>query len=200
MVVSIRLSEYRSRSADLRPLLKTLGSMVVSMSQDAFQKQEWDGKAWPARYPGQSPPKVNIAGLVSDLAQGGSVKSRRFQDRPALKDTGALLASVVSSRANEPEEDRIEVGAGPEVPYAALHQEGGESKQRITKEVRRGLWRFLKQKRGDERRAFSKKLGWLFAFEELETTVVQRQFIGVTEQLEEDLARTVELYFATGRT
>tara|TARA_R110000824_G_scaffold89186_1_gene218906 strand:+ start:845 stop:1378 length:534 start_codon:yes stop_codon:yes gene_type:complete len=172
---------------------------MVFESREAFRNQEWNGKKWPERYPNQGQPKVNIAGIVSDLRQGFKPSKRRFVARPALEDTGRLIGSI-TYRAKGP----YEVEVGSNVPYASLMQTGGISRQSVTKSVRKNLAQFLRDLRGTKKGKKRKKgpkdliaqrLGFLFSIEQLETQIVPRQFLGVNEKIEKALAKSIESYF-----
>ncbi len=188
-------------------LAKAVGQRMVYESREAFRNQEWNGKKWPERYPNQGQPKVNVAGIVSDLRQGFKPAKRRFVARPALEDTGRLIGSI-TYRAKGP----FEVEVGSNVPYASLMQTGGISRQSVSKSVRKNLAQFLRdlrgtkkgsKKKGQKRKKRKKgpkdliaqRLGFLFSVEQLETQIVPRQFLGVNEQIEKALAKSIESYF-----
>lgn len=254
----MRVDVARKLLKNLAPLLRHLGALVVEDAQDAFGNETFDGKRWPARYPSQRPPKVNVAGLLADLTEGRKPKQRRFQDRPVLKDTGALLASTV---AGTPSGNRIEVGS--QLPYASVQQTGGVTRQAVGKQAKEGLARYLKgqanfedksdkrvkkglaakgrilsakvakikedlaggritseaakagraevkegrgrvkeqrdrvrKKAAKRRNLLRERVGFLFSFEVLQTKVIGRPFLAVSETLEERLARATENFFA----
>ena len=59
--------------------LKRIGIMVTSRIQKRFVTQEGpDGKTWAPRM------NPNIPGILMDLERGSTIKSRRFEDRPAV--------------------------------------------------------------------------------------------------------------------
>lgn len=156
------------------PFLKQAGVLLVARTQAAFQKQRRvPGKAWLAR----SVP--NVAGIVADLARGSSVKSRRFDARPALVDTGQLRNSITFRVAG-----RTTVEVGTRLPYASIHQTGGVSRQRITPRVLEGLAAFLKK-----RKDLSPVLGFLFRLRDrdLETRVPARPFLNLAPEDRRDL-------------
>lgn len=177
---AIALSEVRegdqvklllSGLGDTRRLLTKMGLLMVARAQQAFRDQrQYGGQPWPARA------VPNVAGIVADLAKGSGVKSRRFDPRPAVVDTGLLRQSITYRVAS----DSVQVGSV--LPYFQLHQEGGTSRQTITDTVRTGLAKFLKQ-RPDLR----SRLGFLFNVKELVTNVQKRPSVGVTPQLRADL-------------
>jgi phage gpG-like protein len=191
-----------SAGGDPNGLAKAVGQRMVFESREAFRTQSWDGKDWLKRYPNQSDPKVNVAGIVSDLGQGISPPKNRFQDSPVLEHTGRLVGSI-TYRVKGPSE--VEVGSN--VKYASRMQTGGKSVQPITETVRSNLADFLrglrgkkKRKRGERRQKTRKdliaeKLGFLFAIDVLETDIVPRTFLAVNDRIEKALAKSIESYF-----
>ena len=171
------------KPGDLSRILKVVGEMAVSDAQKNFDDQSFDGKPWDRRYPNQTPFRINVAGAVSDLASGPSVKSRRFQARPAGLDTGNLRASISSKKVGP---KSIEVGSTLE--YAARVNEGGASFLPVTSTVKDNLELWLKKNK-----RFRPFIGFVFKIDELRTNVAKRQFIGVTPQLEKDIVDVVKL-------
>lgn len=180
---------------ELAPILDQIGALALARAQRAFREQRGPGGAWPPRG------VPNIAGIVADLASGGSIKSRRFDARPALRDTGRLLGSLAFRRIAS---NAIEVGTT--VPYASLHQRGGESSQRVPRSIIEPLARFLRRTRKAGRKAgasqasrdrndAAKRLGFLFHLARtgapLITRVPARRFIGVTDEDRAEYERVV---------
>lgn len=182
------LAQVEALLRDPSPVLFALGEAAVSFSVRAFTDQAFAGDPWPERYPNQDPGEmVNVAGVVSDLAAGrASIPARRFEDRPALVDTGALRDSITWRLAGA---DAVEVGSN--LPYADMHQRGGISRQPVSSGMRRVLARFLKREKR-RRPWLGKRLGFLFQKDMLETRVNARPFVGVTDELLETLAEIVE--------
>jgi phage gpG-like protein len=180
-------------------LLANIGKLIVATSQQAFDDQGLGEFKWAPRYPRQSSPKVNIAGIVEDFRKGVNPPVRRFEDRPALVDVGTL-----SGRLTYRVIDDLTVEAGSYLPYAGVHQHGGESRQTIDATVRANLATWLKTKRRSHKRKvrkgeresgqepFSKKLGFLFREDELVTQIGARPFVGITPELQVDIRRTIE--------
>ncbi len=168
---------------DVSRILKVVGEMAVSDAQSNFDKQSFDGKPWDRRYPNQTPFRISVAGAVSDLASGPSVKSRRFQARPAGLDTGQLRASISSKKVGP---KSIEVGSALE--YAARVNEGGTSFLPVTSTVKKNLKAWLRRNK-----KFQPFIGYVFRLDALRTNVAPRQFIGKTPRLEKDIAKLVEL-------
>lgn len=183
-----RLATLRRRLENPERLLKRIGAVLVSAAERAFQQQRFGTIEWPARYPNQTEPKINIAGALADLAESGTIKGRRFDDRPALRDTGRLMNSLSSEAAITVK--RGEVYVGTNVPYAGQHQEGGVSRQTVTQEARAALAEALERARDREdqdRLQALQKLGFLFSVPVLETRINPRPFLGVTPDAEDEI-------------
>lgn len=117
------LARLRARVRDFTPALKLIGAYLVGTSAHAFdeQKDPSSGREWrPRAVP-------NVMGILSDLEGGGQPKARRFQARPAARDTGRLGGSIAARNATP---TSIEVGTT--IHYANLIQRGGESTRRIS--------------------------------------------------------------------
>ncbi len=97
-----------------RIALVRIGAFLVIRAQTAFDEQQRGDFEWPER----SVP--NIAGIVSDCERGGSIKERRFQERPAGIDNGILRASVAWDLVDE---SSVQVGVN--LDYGSLIQFGG---------------------------------------------------------------------------
>lgn len=165
--------------------LKQIGALMVSESQQAFKAQKFGKDSWEARAP------INVYGIIADFAEGKKKPpDRRFERRPALRDTGRLAASIAFQVISD---DTVEVGTNLE--YASVHQAGGriESKK-ITPSVRKALWAWLKK----QGRELKSELGFLlnkkFENKTLVGEVQARPFIGVTQQTIEDVKEAVGVY------
>lgn len=166
---------------DPSPALKTVGALMVAESQEAFRNQSFGGVQWPARR------VPNIMGILADFAAGKSAPpERRFQARPALRDTGRLQGSIAYRLGP----DYVEVGTN--VDYAAVHQKGGTSlSPTITDDIRHRLWAWLRTQPKERK----KQLGWLlnrkFRGLQLQRKVPARPFLGVTEQTRRYVRQTL---------
>jgi phage gpG-like protein len=188
--ISRRILARLGRTLDNpRQILVAIRQVLKAQSQRAFAEQKFGDIAWPARYPHQKSPKLNIAGAVQDLATGARIKARRFEDRPALLDTGILRRSIAAEL-----KPNNEVEVGTKVPYALLHQAGGISRQPITPTIKANLETLLKYgasaktktgraKKIDEKTmGLRRRLGFLFGVSELATKINKRPFLGLTDQ------------------
>lgn len=162
--------------------LKQIGAIVVASSQRAFKEQGFDGKPWPAR----SVP--NVFGILADMAAGKSAPpKRRFEPRPALRDTGRLAQSIAFRVLGK---TTVEVGTN--VEYAAVHQKGGKVESvKITEQVRSSLWQWLSK----QSTVLKRQLGWLLNRRYLNKTlshdVPARPFLGITDDTRKAIRYTV---------
>lgn len=177
-----KIQRIKRSLQDPTPALKQIGAMMAAESQQAFRDQSFGGVAWNPR--GQ----VNIFGILADFAAGRkNPPSRRFERRPALRDTGRLAASIAWQVIGG---DTVEVGSNLE--YAGVHQHGGEvESEKITAKIQDSLWAWLK-KQGKERK---RQLGWLinkkWRGQKLKMEVPARPFVGLTDQTRKDVLRTI---------
>ena len=91
------VDEMIAKIKNLEPVLKTIGKEMEIESHRAFlnTEQKFGSFDWPPRYGGiPFPAKINYAGALQDLTDGPRVKDRRFDDRPALRDSGLLGRSI----------------------------------------------------------------------------------------------------------
>lgn len=103
-----------------RRLMKRLGLLVATRGKQAFADQKRGPFVWKPRH------VPNVPGILADLNEGKTaIPNRRFQDRPALEDKGRLLADLSSDEAVR-SEGAYRVSVGSRLPYASLHQFGGE--------------------------------------------------------------------------
>jgi len=165
-----------------RRALTQIGALMVAESQRAFKMQRLGRNVWKARSP------VNVFGIIADFHAGKrSPPQRRFERRPALRDTGRLSASIAFRLVGT---EAVEVGSS--LPYAGVHQTGGTTESMpITAQVQERLWQWLKG-RGS---AYKSKLGWLlnrkFRDQKLTQEVPARPFVGITPTLMRDVKTIV---------
>ena len=169
--------------------LKTTRQIVKLLraaSQRAFVDQRFGTSVWPPRYPNQQiPPFANVAGIVADFNRGMNAPSRRFEKRPALRDTGEMLNRLRGSASASFGD--FEVTYKSDVPYADTHQTGGKSTQPVSPQAKTMLKKLLKR-----RPELRPRLRFLLTIDELETEVNERPFIGVTEETKPKIVSTVE--------
>lgn len=203
-VGSLKVFEKIETAAkDTTPLMKQIGALNVEASQNAFNEQKFGKFKWPERYPNQRAPKLNVAGALSDFNAGKkNPKPIRFEDRPALMDTGHLQQSITFQVLNSTTEE-----TGTTKPYANLHQQGGKSTQPVTNTAKEGiadwLWTpstskgpiFLRKFRKG-RAEYAKHLVPLLFKSSLVTNVNKRPFIGMTDELMNNIIQTIIRYFS----
>lgn len=176
------------------PILKQIGAVVLAQAQKAFRDQRLGDQIWPARYGGR-PPHANIAGIIADFTAGRTrPPARRFQDRPAGIDTAQTLRSLTYSRSVTTEGTTVEIQTNT-VGGRAM-QEGSESVQLITKQVKKLLAEWMRRSRRRVKREKGRaqpiraedysalNLGWLFSKKSLKTTSAARPFLGITPETE----------------
>jgi phage gpG-like protein len=159
-------------------ILKRIGAMVASRSQARFNEQKGpDGEEWPERA------VPNIPGILDDLQWGASVKSRRFDARPVLLDTGRLRQSINWQLLSENE---VEIGTN--IPYAADHQFGAEREIQITPTIHTNLMAWLRTTVG---RPWKPWLSWLLGETSIEFSIIPREFLGISDEDAEDIRQIV---------
>lgn len=83
------IASLKRRVLSARALLVQIGAMLVYDSQSAFTLQRFGDVQWPATYPKQKPPTLNLAWTLKDFAAGkAEPNARRFNNRPAGIATG----------------------------------------------------------------------------------------------------------------
>lgn len=153
--------------------LKAIGIVMVAESQRAFTEQRLGDTAWPERAP------VNVFGLLYDFSVGRTEPlQRRFERRPALRDTGRLAQSIASRVGGN---NTVEVGSN--VEYASVHQFGGETESvPMTSGMRRAVWTWLQK----QSTALKRQVGWVlnrkFIDKRITQTVPARPFLGITDR------------------
>lgn len=176
-----KLKRIGNKLVDPSKALKQIGVMMVAESQASFKAQRFGRKAWRERSP------INVFGIIADFAQGRrSPPARRFETRPALRDTGRLANSIAFSVSGKV----VEVGTN--VPYASLHNFGGVSKsEKITLTVQQRIGKWLAKQSED----LQERLGWLLGDqardEQLEMRVPKRQFVGITIKTRKEIRKTI---------
>lgn len=185
---------------DDRAVRSIVGLYTVAAAQRAFVDQRSpDGTPWPARYPNQAEDHLNVAGALEDLRTGADIKKRRYDQRPAGRDTGDLLGRLSFDVSG----DSLTIGS--DVPYAKKFQVGGESTQTLDSQTIANLVKFLAKKRRSEKRRAREagrsvrktveevRLGpvlgrYRSGVREWKTTSPPRPFVQLGEQDSDDLA------------
>jgi phage gpG-like protein len=179
-----KLTRWERNFENPRDALKQIGVLMVAESQGAFKQQKHGSKKWKGRAP------VNVYGILADFAAGkNKPPKRRFDTRPALRDTGRLSASIAFKVYG-----RTSVAVGTNLPYAAVLNFGGKIESvPITAGLQTALGKWLK-KQSDKLRD---RLGFLmnpdFEGETLKGEVEPRRFIGITKQTIEDVREVVRV-------
>lgn len=161
--------------------LTKIGILMVAESQRAFKLQSFGRSQWKQRAP------INVFGIIADFHQGKKKPpARRFDRRPALRDTGRLSSSIAFRVTG----DAVEVGTN--LDYAAVHQTGGEVESKpLTDTVRKSMWKWLKS----QGTALRRRLGWVFnrkfAGKTLKQKVPARPFIGITPETRKAVRKIV---------
>lgn len=175
--------------------LVAIGARLVADSQRAFSVQAFGTFKWESRYPRQSEPWINFAGGLSDLNRGKPVKDRRFDRRPALRDSNALFNSI-APRTVSPRE--VEVGSS--LPYASQQHLGLESRQRIRPSAIPTLDRQLRRAKGKKREGLEKLRARLSGTDQLITDIVERPIVGLTDETAKIIPKIIARYIETGKT
>ena len=176
-----KVERIEKNLADPHAALKKIGVLMVAESQRAFKEQQFGAKKWDQRAP------VNVFGIIADFHAGRTKPpDRRFDQRPALRDTGRLASSI----AYQVTGNVVEVGTN--LDYAAVHQTGGETESKpLTETVQKKLSRWLKRQSTELQR----RLGWLTDEERrgdtLTQTVPARPFIGITDDTRKKVKKAV---------
>jgi len=194
--------------------LKSIGDLLSAAAQKAFKDQKFGSQSWEPRYPNQSEPFINIAGAVQDLSKGPNIKPRRFDRRPALKDTGVLSNSLDSNKSVTLK-GQYTVEVGTTVPYASTMMFGGESRQAITDSIRSNFVKVQKRMSGSLKREGKKlakgtgsaekvvgaakkltaisRLNSVMQRDVLVTKAFPRPFLGITDEIANKITRVITL-------
>lgn len=171
-------------------VLERIGAHMVGVTQDGFKQQGRSRKWRPRRVP-------NIAGIIDDLNEGGSIKQRRGKPKPVLVDTGRLRSSITYKLAGAKA-----VVFGTNVPYAKVHQEGGYSRMRVTNKAQRSL-KALRDRAGRRENPDSvlpsgvtwADIGFLYVQKTVRIRIIPRPFLEVTAQDRDDIVAIIEDFF-----
>ena len=175
-----KLERWEKALQNPQKALKQIGVLMVAESQASFRDQQFGRKKWKGRAP------VNVFGIIADFSKGSTPPARRFQTRPALKDTGRLSGSISYKVSG------LAVEVGTNLDYAGVHQFGGQvESEKITKSVQQALSKWLKPKD----KGLKESLGWIlnkkFTGETIKGQVPARPFVGISKQTIEDVREVV---------
>ena len=194
--------KIRGRIHDMGELLTKIGATWKAHTALAFHDQRLGDIPWPAQYPNMEGPFVNIAGALSDLNSGGRVKGKRFMragpggSGRVLHETGQLKSSIDFS-TNEASKSVSIFATGRPATYAGYHQWGSppESVMPVSEGARKRLAEQLRTTKKDSlEHQGLRRLGFLFSVDELKTDVVQRPFIGFTDDFVSEVHKLVQRY------
>lgn len=161
-----------------RGVLEAVGALMQGRVLQAFRRQRRGKQVWAARM------VPNVPGIVRDLNAGSFPKSRRFEPRPAVVDTGVLRNSIISRVAG----NGRSVTVGTSVPYAATQNEGGESEVTLTAGGRRQLTLWLRR----DESARELGLGWLFSKPTFTIRVRERRFLDIDPDDRKAIVKVIE--------
>jgi phage gpG-like protein len=177
-----KIKRWEAQLDDPKKALKQIGVLLVAASQASFKAQKLGDEKWDERR------VPNVFGIVSDFHAGkAKPPARRFQDRPALRDTGRLAQSI----AFKLESAKV-VAVGSNLPYASVHQFGGPVESLpVTKTIQKRIAKWL-VKSG---RKWANDLQFLISSKmtgkQLKGEVPARPFVGLTKQVSDDIVQVV---------
>lgn len=187
-----RVQIIRGRFEDTSPVLERIGRYLVRLNQVGFTNQNFAG-----RPPSWAPRKVpNVAGILTDLAVGRGVSSKRFVPTPALVDTGTLRRSINFRTIGKAGKGRtVELFIeGRAAEYGMRMQNGEPTTIGVTQSVRSGLAALL---RGMP--ALRPMLGWIFRRTSVTIRPRARQFFGIPPWCVPKLREFAREYAREGR-
>lgn len=173
------------------PPLNQIGALLTEQTQRAFFNRPQGRKGGPT-WVARSVP--NVMGIINRANRGLMPQRRHFADSPVLIDTGNLARSF-SWRP----EGKDTVVIGTSVPYASLHQFGGESTLPITARARQIITWHLKMV---DDPAQWRRFAFIYDTDEVTTTVPARPFLMVTDEDKKLIGRLLGVRIAevgTGR-
>lgn len=186
------LIEFGGRQKNPVPFLKRVGAMMKGRVARTFASQGRDGIEWRAR-------KVpNVIGIIKDMEAGRkSIPNRRFEYRPAARDTG-LLARSISFQV----EGNTAVSIGTVVQYANKVQGGGVSVARINMVARNNLSDVVARARARVAKGTATRkdemisdLGYLLFASQVKVNVPPRPFVYFSPKDRGDIFQMARDYF-----
>lgn len=135
-------AEYEAlkvRLKDLQPVLAYIGGQMIAQSRNAFDQQKLGDTPWPARYPAQKDPFINIAPVVFRAGMGKKPTADDFRRRPALFAQPWVLKNGIGILATN--HNSVEIGH-PE-KWSGMFQFGGIGRIAITETTRKTIGEWL---------------------------------------------------------
>lgn len=181
---------FRERVKDTRSVMLGIGALFIAQAKTAFREQRLGSVLWPERYPAQTGAFINIWPVVMQAGQGRTPVAIDFQKKPALRDRfGISIAEGVAVETSG--NDTITVGH--KEPWAGVYQYGLITRLSITERTRLTLWDWLFTNKGPRkgREEYAQKLAFVFWRDELVGMPYPRPFIGMTDEIADDIERHV---------
>lgn len=169
------ITDLKIMAGKMNKLIKTLpgqaGSLVLENVDDNFRSQSFDGDRWKAR--AQAPPKKKGKGASGNEGRAILVMSGRLR-RSFRMTTSGLVITIAT-----------------DVPYAEIHNEGGEVKQTvtITPKMRKFFFAMFKETKDEKwkKMALTKKATFERSF-----TMPVRKFLGENATLDKNMTYLLE--------
>ena len=190
-----KMERFEAAMRDPEKALKRIGVLMQAETMQAFEDQEFGGEAWePRAEPG-------VFGILADFKAGASAPpARRFETRPALKDTGELANRVAFTTTTK----SVTIGWTGELKERARVHHTGDNIESVemTGEIRRRLWKWLKGQDAGKKRSLGRLLNkvWLPDGTTLKGKVPKRTLVGITATTREYVREAVgvELFEVKG--
>lgn len=183
---------FRGRIKDTAPLMLKIGALFIAQAKESFREQRLGSFLWPKRYPAQTGSFINIWPVVMQAGQGRTPAAVDFEQRPALRDRFGI--SIAEGVAIQNAGNQV-LEVGHKEPWAGVYQYGLLTRLSITERTRLTLWDWLfgagakGPKKGREE--YARKLSFVFWRDELVGMPYPRPFIGMTDQIADDIERVV---------
>lgn len=199
--------KFRARLEDMKPVLSFVGALTTAQARNAFDQQRLGDTPWPARYPAQKEPFINIAPVVFRAGQGKKPGPDDFRRRPALFAQPWVLKNGIGVRAM----DNKSVEVGHPEKWSGMFQWGGIGRIAITETTRKTIAQWLLSKSGKQSNAavsfrkpgtgekttygrksdYAKKLAFVFFRDALVSKTYARPFLGMTPMLYDEINEAI---------
>ncbi len=178
-------------SGEMGPLLDLIGNRLTNFFVQNIRTSSFAGNSWKQQYPNlKSSEFIHKAGALADLNKGGYPKARRFQRKKPLIDTGNAGGLIGSFAYRHVGKDAVEAGTTKE--YAATQQFGLESEMPVTQTAKDKYKMWVKRTKAGKQHG--KKLRSVMAQDTLQTQVVARPFVGVSDRIAGQIRIDVEKF------